>query len=57
MDNHTPRYLYDFGDYQEIIAKLLEIDCSQILDTLSARVLEEAILNWSGKVNMHLIRS
>ena len=38
MDAHIPRYLYDFGDYQEIVAKLLESDRSQILDTLSARV-------------------
>ena len=36
MDNHTPRYLYDFGDYQQIVTKLSEIDWSQIFDTLSA---------------------
>ena len=35
MDNHIPRYLYDFGDYQQIVTKLLEIDWSQIFDTLS----------------------
>ena len=36
MDNHIARYLYDFGDYQKIVTKLLEIDWSQIFDTLSA---------------------
>ena len=36
MDNHIPRYLYDFGDYQQIVTKLLETDWSQIFDTLSA---------------------
>ena len=28
--------MYDFGDYQQIVAKLLEIDWSQFFDTLSA---------------------
>ena len=35
VENHIPRYLYDFGDYQRIVTKLLEIDWSQIFDTLS----------------------
>ena len=35
VDNHIPRYLYDLGDYQQIVAKLLEIDWSQIFETLS----------------------
>ena len=35
VDNHIPRYLYDFGDYQQIVTKLLETDWSQIFDTLS----------------------
>ena len=30
VDNHIPRYLYDLGDYQQIIAHLLEIDWCQI---------------------------
>ena len=38
VDGHIPGYLYDFGDYQEVVAKLFEIDWSQIFDTLSARV-------------------
>ena len=35
VDNHIPRYLYDFGDYQQIVANLLEIDWSKTFDTLS----------------------
>ena len=35
VENHIPRYLYDFGDYHQIVTKLLEIDWSQIFDTIS----------------------
>ena len=26
VDNHIPRCLYDFGDYQQIVTKFLEIN-------------------------------
>ena len=35
VQDHIPGYLYDFGHYQEIVAKLLEIDWSQIFYALS----------------------
>ena len=35
VDIHIPRYLYDFGNCQQIVAKLLEIDWSKTFDTLS----------------------
>ena len=35
VENHILRYLYDFGDYKQIVTKLLEINWFQIFDTLS----------------------